>query len=719
MRYRLIRAVSALALLASCQGEAAFAQNVGLPSLPAHGYAAATDLIPIQAPGTTQLQSTPVGYLSTVLGVLGGSNAWTGANSFSQAPTFGAPLAVTSGGTGGVTATAARTSLGAAALGANSDITSLTGLTTALPLTEGGTGEATAPAALNALSGLPHLANKAALTAAASTAYPIVVRDGYATAGDAQQLSYLPSSSPCPISGGDGGSQIPTSDGKCWLAVFPEGRVDVREFGAKGDGTTNDTAAVVAARNFVATNTALYYLYFPPGKYEISYLPLQVAGFRLRGAGHNLVTLQRLAGSANSVLIDGSSCALGNSAPAVNSVSVEGVTLDGNKANITRPADDTTEWGICYTNDSYSAVRDVVAQNFWNGGVGIFINSNYDNAQGWSNNNGQGSVSVGTEPGLDINASKFDIVDWISTGGDYLGGRILNNSWGDHFKLTVYNPVTVGFEDAAFAAGTGINYANISNVSIVGGASGSALDVTGDVHGDIIHVTAQGTTGQCVISDNGASGDNATGNAITAVTYGNAGEVLCNTASGETYNISSRGDGTSASYTNNLWLLDITGSNNTIAANLQGNSVNYLGGVAFRSGAAGNRFGAFRISGMGTGVNLYQDLNGASTTNLPPTNFQTPAATLTLNSGWSWTGSAGTCYVDSSGLVHLRGVAGGGTGSILTLPAQCWPQTYNVFVGDPGGSSVQILSSTGAVNVQSGSGPYNLTIGYPGANFGN
>jgi hypothetical protein len=49
-------------------------------------------------------------------------------------------LAVTDGGTGASSASGARTNLGAAASGANSDITSLTGLTTALSVAQGGTG---------------------------------------------------------------------------------------------------------------------------------------------------------------------------------------------------------------------------------------------------------------------------------------------------------------------------------------------------------------------------------------------------------------------------------------------------------------------------------------------------------------------------------------------------------------------------------------------------
>lgn len=66
---------------------------------------------------------------------------------------LGTDLAVVDGGTGASTASGARTNLGAAASGANSDITSLSGLTTALSIAQGGTGQTTQQAALNSLAG--------------------------------------------------------------------------------------------------------------------------------------------------------------------------------------------------------------------------------------------------------------------------------------------------------------------------------------------------------------------------------------------------------------------------------------------------------------------------------------------------------------------------------------------------------------------------------------
>jgi hypothetical protein len=54
-------------------------------------------------------------------------------------------LPITSGGTGATTASGALLNLGAAASGANSDITSLSGLTTPLSVSQGGTGLSSTP----------------------------------------------------------------------------------------------------------------------------------------------------------------------------------------------------------------------------------------------------------------------------------------------------------------------------------------------------------------------------------------------------------------------------------------------------------------------------------------------------------------------------------------------------------------------------------------------
>jgi len=112
-------------------------------------------------------------------------------------PTFNAvtlqtPLTVSSGGTGASSASAARSSLSAAASGTNSDIKSLTGLTTPLSVAQGGTGVTTSTgtgssvlSASPALSGTP-----TAPTATAGTSTTQIATTAYVA------TSYAPLASP-------------------------------------------------------------------------------------------------------------------------------------------------------------------------------------------------------------------------------------------------------------------------------------------------------------------------------------------------------------------------------------------------------------------------------------------------------------------------------------------------------------------------------------------
>jgi nitrous oxidase accessory protein NosD len=117
--------------------------------------------------------------------------------------------------------------------------------------------------ALGARAGVTTAATNEGLTALPSSSSP-VLRMGYHVPGDAPPLSYTASSSGCPLGAGrgDGGSQIPTSDGKCWIASFPADGVDVREFGAvcqsfNGSLTdADDTVAIQNALNFAGAFTS-------------------------------------------------------------------------------------------------------------------------------------------------------------------------------------------------------------------------------------------------------------------------------------------------------------------------------------------------------------------------------------------------------------------------------------------------------------------------------
>jgi Pectate lyase superfamily protein len=68
----------------------------------------------------------------------------------------------------------------------------------------------------------------------------------------------------------DNGATIIKAGSKVFRAIFPEGIVNVKIFGAKGDGTANDHPAIQSAINTIIGNNNLpRNLYFPKGSYRI------------------------------------------------------------------------------------------------------------------------------------------------------------------------------------------------------------------------------------------------------------------------------------------------------------------------------------------------------------------------------------------------------------------------------------------------------------------
>jgi hypothetical protein len=102
-------------------------------------------------------------------------------------------LAVSDGGTGASSPSSARTNLGAAASGSNSDITSITGLTTALSVGQGGTGSTTASGARSNLSAAASGANSDITSITGLTTSLTVAQGGTgATTASSARTNLLP-----------------------------------------------------------------------------------------------------------------------------------------------------------------------------------------------------------------------------------------------------------------------------------------------------------------------------------------------------------------------------------------------------------------------------------------------------------------------------------------------------------------------------------------------
>lgn len=171
------------------------------------------------------------------------------------------------------------------------------------------------PAAF-AQSSVSHVATEAALAATATTSYPNGLwRDQYSS-GIGSPLFYQPSASACSLNSGngDGGSQVSSSDSKCWLAVFPSTEYDPTDWGADPTGTSNAVSAIQSAlAAALATHSTIK---FRCGNYLVSSSGSEVMNissgpFALLGAGKCVNFTGTLSSSTDLVRIAPSASARG------------------------------------------------------------------------------------------------------------------------------------------------------------------------------------------------------------------------------------------------------------------------------------------------------------------------------------------------------------------------------------------------------------------------
>jgi len=89
-------------------------------------------------------------------------------------------------------------------------------------------------------------------------------------------------------------------------ALYADAVVDVKDFGAVGDGVADDTVALQAARDFIAANATRYKLIFPSGIYKYTASPnWAIQNAEIEGQGE--VRLRCVTAGVNAVIIDSGS----------------------------------------------------------------------------------------------------------------------------------------------------------------------------------------------------------------------------------------------------------------------------------------------------------------------------------------------------------------------------------------------------------------------------
>jgi Pectate lyase superfamily protein len=164
---------------------------------------------------------------------------------------------------------------------------------------------------------------------------------------------------------------------------------DVTGFGATGNGSTDDRAAIQAAIDACASSGDRD-VYFPSGTYSLTrsgsafYNLLVSSGIRLRGASQAGVVLKQAAGMAGSVRI---------LQITGDDVHVENLTLDGNKASQTA---DEHRSGIFATATNRLVVQQVTAQNFTGDGFYLYVAANHSTLRDvYATGNDRNGVTLG------------------------------------------------------------------------------------------------------------------------------------------------------------------------------------------------------------------------------------------------------------------------------------------------------------------------------------
>jgi hypothetical protein len=104
-----------------------------------------------------------------------------------------------------------------------------------------------------------------------------------------------------------------------------EGWINVKGYGATGDGITDDTTAIQDAIDF-ATSEGSGRIYFPPGEYLISSISINQTDIHLIGSGRTITTIQTTAAANTAIVVA--------STKSVEHLYIADLTIKGTSSNL-------------------------------------------------------------------------------------------------------------------------------------------------------------------------------------------------------------------------------------------------------------------------------------------------------------------------------------------------------------------------------------------------
>jgi hypothetical protein len=331
--------------------------------------------------------------------------------------------------------------------------------------------------------------------------------------------------------------------GSNWTSVSAE-IFNVKQFGAKGDGVTDDIGAILAAVSSADARGGGVVL-FPPGRYLVSGAIPMRNNLQYVGMG-NATHIQLQTGSQDNVFGEAFP-----SAP-VHNVVIRDLMIDGNSGNVPLTIDDSLLNGIRWNMVSYSHITNVTIINTVFNAISIY-NQSHNNVVAFNRIQHIGNTQAeGTKCGvfLEFAASKNSIVynNIIATqqygileSGD--GARSENNLIkGNYIGSSKYDGIRIGFDKtSSIISGTKIIENTIEGVfddrsqgiRLYHAGSGSIEDIlvfgntirAGGQHGILVSDT---NVIGCIVQANHISGCSGTG----LIDNGTAGVSSANIAAG-------------------------------------------------------------------------------------------------------------------------------------------------------------------------------------------